>query len=209
MRFEVSERIQTSADSQRLLAAISEQFLKVATKVSRQGDTLEVKAIEASFGSINRRDVTTVELKPKGRRSLGRCLSRLSSVCGLLVGTGAACVAAPSELRGRGRPTTPFSLVSLLPGDYAYPAGGPDSSIVDSRTGVRGWRGGTRRQWAIGAGHLGRGVDIPGDVTAHSRDKYEGQIVPGPKKKDGLSCGNAWELGCRPCLSSVSSDTER
>jgi Host cell surface-exposed lipoprotein/Short C-terminal domain len=65
MKFEVSERMVTTADKNQVLVALQEQFRKVARSVSHQGETLEVKAIEASFGSINRLDVTLVELKAK------------------------------------------------------------------------------------------------------------------------------------------------
>lgn len=64
MLFEVSERIPTGRDRQTVLALLEEQLTKIAEKVNRQGETLEVRSIEASFGSINRHDVTTVELRP-------------------------------------------------------------------------------------------------------------------------------------------------
>lgn len=64
MLFEVSERIPTSRDRESVLGLLEAQFTKVAEKVIRQGETIEVRSIEASFGSINRRDVTIVELRP-------------------------------------------------------------------------------------------------------------------------------------------------
>jgi hypothetical protein len=63
MKFEVSERIVTSTAKEDLLKALEEQFKKVSLNVQRHGDTLVAKSIEASFGSINRSDTTTVELK--------------------------------------------------------------------------------------------------------------------------------------------------
>ena len=63
MKFEVSERIQTSASKEEILRGLEEQFKKVSDSVQRSGETLTVKSIEASFGSINRSDTTTVELR--------------------------------------------------------------------------------------------------------------------------------------------------
>jgi hypothetical protein len=63
MKFEVSERIQTSASKEEILRGLEEQFKKVSNSVQRSGETLTVKSIEASFGSINRSDTTTVELR--------------------------------------------------------------------------------------------------------------------------------------------------
>ena len=63
MKFEVSERIATSEGKEVLLKALEEQFKKVSENVQRHGDILIAKSIEASFGSINRTDTTTVELK--------------------------------------------------------------------------------------------------------------------------------------------------
>jgi hypothetical protein len=64
VHFEVSERIQTRAEKLQLLDFLDQQFRKVASGFRRLGDRLEVKKIEASFGSINRHDETMVELKP-------------------------------------------------------------------------------------------------------------------------------------------------
>ena len=64
MRFEVSERITTRADKVELLTLLEDQFRKIASSVQRHGESLEATSIEASFGSINRRDRTLVELKP-------------------------------------------------------------------------------------------------------------------------------------------------
>jgi hypothetical protein len=63
MRFEVSERIRTQVSQEELLAVLEEQFRKVSESVKRYGQTLEVKSIEATFGSINRSDTTTVSIK--------------------------------------------------------------------------------------------------------------------------------------------------
>lgn len=63
MRFEVSERITTKTSNEELLRALEEQFRKVSENVQRNGNTLFVKSVEASFGSINRRDSAVIELK--------------------------------------------------------------------------------------------------------------------------------------------------
>lgn len=63
MKFEVSERIITNAEKEKLLNGLEEQFKKVSQKVIRTGDSITVKLIEASFGSINRSDTTTIDLK--------------------------------------------------------------------------------------------------------------------------------------------------
>ncbi len=63
MKFEVSERIATRAGKEDLLRGLEEQFKKVSESVQRNGDSIVAKAIEASFGSINRKDTTTIELK--------------------------------------------------------------------------------------------------------------------------------------------------
>ncbi len=63
MNFEVSERITTTAAKEDILKVLETQFTKVAVDVKRYDDTLFVKSIEATFGSINRTDKTKVELK--------------------------------------------------------------------------------------------------------------------------------------------------
>lgn len=62
MRFEVSQRIQTSASRNEIENALEEQFKKIASNVTWTGDGFRIKDIEASFGSINRTDVTTVRV---------------------------------------------------------------------------------------------------------------------------------------------------
>ena len=64
MRYEVSERIITNVDSSVLLSALEEQFKKISESTSRVGSVIEVKDIDASFGSINRSDTTQVTIKP-------------------------------------------------------------------------------------------------------------------------------------------------
>jgi len=62
MKFEVSERIRTSKSQDELITALETQFRKVAGSTQRSGQTIEVKSIEASFGSINRKDTTVVSM---------------------------------------------------------------------------------------------------------------------------------------------------
>jgi hypothetical protein len=63
MRFEVSDRIITTRSQDELLAVLETQFKKVSGNVQRSGPAITVRLIEASFGSINRSDITIVSLK--------------------------------------------------------------------------------------------------------------------------------------------------
>ncbi len=63
MKFEVSERIATSAGKEELLKTLEEQFKKVSQNAQQHGDALVVKLIEASFFYPVRIDTTTVELR--------------------------------------------------------------------------------------------------------------------------------------------------
>ena len=63
MNFEVSERIITTAAKEEILKVLESQFKKVSLDVKRYGDSIFVKSIEATFGSINRSDKTDIELK--------------------------------------------------------------------------------------------------------------------------------------------------
>ena len=63
MKFEVSDRIPTNANRESLLKALEEQLSKVSENVRRDGDSYVAEMIEATFGSINRKDITTVELR--------------------------------------------------------------------------------------------------------------------------------------------------
>ena len=63
MRFEISDRITTRRSQTEVLGKLEEQFRKVSSDVKRTGDVLQVKSIEATFGSINRTDATAVTLR--------------------------------------------------------------------------------------------------------------------------------------------------
>lgn len=65
MKFEVSERIRTSEPKERVLGEIEAQFRKISEKISRSGEVITAKSIEASFGSINRKDVSVISLRDK------------------------------------------------------------------------------------------------------------------------------------------------
>ena len=64
MKFEVSERINTRKDAAAVLNALEAQLRKIG-KVTRVGDVITARAIEASFGSINRSDKTVFIVQPK------------------------------------------------------------------------------------------------------------------------------------------------
>ncbi|MBI5925880.1 MAG: SHOCT domain-containing protein [Aquabacterium sp.] len=64
MRFEISERVTTSRSDKELLAALQAQFQKVAHRVDTDGQRFKASALDASFGSINRKDEALVYVKP-------------------------------------------------------------------------------------------------------------------------------------------------
>ena len=64
MKFQVTNRINTHAEKEQLLQALEQQFRSKSESLSRNGDAICVKSIEASFGSINRSDKTDVSLRP-------------------------------------------------------------------------------------------------------------------------------------------------
>ena len=63
MKFEVSERIRSTASSEKIISAATAHFKKVSESVSRSGQSIIIESIEASFGSINRSDTTTITLQ--------------------------------------------------------------------------------------------------------------------------------------------------
>lgn len=64
MRFEVSERVMTTRSDKEILAALQSQFQKVARRVEVQDQRIKASLLEASFGSVNRKDETVVYVKP-------------------------------------------------------------------------------------------------------------------------------------------------
>src|ERR1019366_1554888 len=63
MRFEVSERINTRTNTLAVMNGLEVQLRKIA-KVTRNGDVITARAIEASFGSVNRYDKTMFTVQP-------------------------------------------------------------------------------------------------------------------------------------------------
>lgn len=70
MRFEISERVTTTRSDKEIFAVLHEQFNKVARRVDIQDRRLKATALEASFGSINRKDDTIVSIKQVDRGCL-------------------------------------------------------------------------------------------------------------------------------------------
>ena len=64
MRFEISEKIRTSKPRAQIFTALQEQFAKVSKSVTIDDGRIKVTYIEASFGSINRKDQSIIALKP-------------------------------------------------------------------------------------------------------------------------------------------------
>ena len=66
MHFEVSERLVTNESPEAVMEFAQRQFGKISNKTRLEGGRLTVRMIEASFGSINRSDVTHVQLQRTG-----------------------------------------------------------------------------------------------------------------------------------------------
>lgn len=64
IKFQVNERIFTTVTSSDLLDVLESQFNQRSESIKRQGNFLTASNIEASFGSINRTDVTEVSVQP-------------------------------------------------------------------------------------------------------------------------------------------------
>ena len=58
MKFELSERVFSTFSREELLVALEAQLRKISEGVVRSGQVIEAKAIKATFGSINRNDIT-------------------------------------------------------------------------------------------------------------------------------------------------------
>lgn len=65
MRFATTQLIKTSASSERLLDTLDETFSPISESVERGRKSVVAKNIEATFGSINRDDQTTLTLRQK------------------------------------------------------------------------------------------------------------------------------------------------
>ena len=66
MHFEVSERLITNEPPKAIMEFAQQQFSKISNKTRLEGAQLTARAVEASFGSINRTDVTRVRLQQVG-----------------------------------------------------------------------------------------------------------------------------------------------
>lgn len=58
MKFELSERVVSTFSHEELLVALEAQLRKISEGVVRSGQVIEAKSIQATFGSINRNDIT-------------------------------------------------------------------------------------------------------------------------------------------------------
>lgn len=66
MHFEVSERLVTNDPPEAVMEFAQAQFAKISSRTRLERGQLIVRLIEASFGSINRTDVTRVSLQRVG-----------------------------------------------------------------------------------------------------------------------------------------------
>ena len=68
MKFQNSQKLVTTASQEQVFSILEEQFRKVSEHVERMPNVLVVKDIQATFGSINRNDITRISIKPKDGR---------------------------------------------------------------------------------------------------------------------------------------------
>ena len=64
MHFEISERLVTNQSAENILRFAETQMKKVSGQAILKNGKLRVKSVEASFGSINRTDDTTITVQP-------------------------------------------------------------------------------------------------------------------------------------------------
>lgn len=64
MKFELTEKVTTTAPPAALIEELAQQFTKSAKNVERVGEGLRVTTIIDTFGAINRNDTTTVSVRP-------------------------------------------------------------------------------------------------------------------------------------------------
>ncbi len=65
MRFEISQTFRTNRPKQEVVSFLEGQLRRVSRRVTRSGDTVTAKSIEASFGSINRADSSVFSVREK------------------------------------------------------------------------------------------------------------------------------------------------
>ena len=75
MEFEISEKINTDATKNDVLEILENQLKKISLNTKKENDILIVKSIEATFGSINRSDITKIDLKEKNSGFL--CIAKV------------------------------------------------------------------------------------------------------------------------------------
>jgi hypothetical protein len=68
MKFQNSQKLVTKASQEQIFSILEEQFGKVSEHVEKMPNVLVVKDVQATFGSINRNDITRVSIKPKDGR---------------------------------------------------------------------------------------------------------------------------------------------
>ena len=66
MHFEVSERVITNESPEVVMEFAQRQLAKISSKTRLEGAKLTARMVEASFGSINRSDVTRLTLQRTG-----------------------------------------------------------------------------------------------------------------------------------------------
>src|ERR1700740_3391929 len=66
MHFEVSERLVTNESPEDVMDFAQSQFSKISNKTKLDRGQLRVRMVEASFGSINRSDLTKITLQRVG-----------------------------------------------------------------------------------------------------------------------------------------------
>lgn len=66
MHFEVSERLITNEPPEAVMEFAQRQFAKISNKTRLEGSNLTARMVEASFGSINRTDITRITLQRVG-----------------------------------------------------------------------------------------------------------------------------------------------
>lgn len=70
MNFDLSTRFKTNSSTEEILKFLEESFRKSAETVVKNGETLTVESVNATFGSINRDDKTIVVVKSKCEETL-------------------------------------------------------------------------------------------------------------------------------------------
>ncbi|MGL4981294.1 MAG: SHOCT domain-containing protein [Treponemataceae bacterium] len=63
MTFDITERFETTVPIDQLITAVGEQFSRIAEDVAGNGNFIYAESINATFGSINRKDLTTIEVR--------------------------------------------------------------------------------------------------------------------------------------------------